>query len=146
MNMNRSVLLAALCAVLTVGCSDEYAGRYAVSGKVTLQGQPIRDGALVIFEPLDGQDTGINTVISDGTFNVPRQSGLKPGKYLVRVSAGDGKTAVNPVDPDAGPGPGGRGSINIVSKELVPRDWNVNSKQQVTVTTDGPNEFDFNIP
>jgi hypothetical protein len=33
-----------------------------------------------------------------------------------------------------------------MSKELIPKDWNVNSKQQVTVTADGPNEFDFKIP
>ena len=28
----------------------------------------------------------------------------------------------------------------------VPKEWNVNSKQEVTVTTDGPNRFDFDIP
>jgi len=41
------------------------------------------------------------------------------------------------------PGPGG---TNIISKELVPRDWNSASKQEVTVTKDGPNKFDFDIP
>jgi hypothetical protein len=60
------------------------------------------------------------------------------------VSAGDGKTAVNPVSPDQPPGPGG--GTNIISKELVPADWNVNSKQERTVNKDGPNRFEFEIP
>jgi hypothetical protein len=130
--------------VLITGCSDPYAGRYEISGTVKLKGQPIKDGALVMFEPLEGQDTGVNAEVRNGAYNVPRQNGLKPGKYLVRVTAGDGTTAVNPLDPDTGPGPGG--GTNIISKELVPKDWNVNSKQQVTVTSEGPNRFDFDIP
>jgi hypothetical protein len=134
--------------VFGTGCADKYAGRYAVSGAVTLSGKPIKDGALVMFEPLDGQDTAGNATTSGGNYSIPREGGLKPGKYLIRVTAGDGKTAVNPVDPDAGPGPGGPGSggTNIVSKDLVPKEWNVASKQQVTVTADGPNKHDFNIP
>ncbi|HVK15913.1 MAG TPA: hypothetical protein VM533_03130 [Fimbriiglobus sp.] len=144
--MTRSVLLGALCATLAAGCSDNHGGRVGITGTVKLKGQPIKDGTLVIFEPLDGQDTGVNTTVNEGTFDVPRQSGLKPGKYLVRVTVGDGITPENPIDPDAGPGPtGGRGN-NFMAKDLVPKDWNVNSKQQVTVTSENPNKFDFDIP
>ena len=133
-----------LAAILAAGCSDQHDGRVALSGTVKLKGQPIKDGAIVVFEPLDNQETGGNaTVAGDGAYTIPRASGLKPGKYLVRVTAGDGKTAVNPLNPDSPPGPGGS---NIISRDLVPQDWNVNSKQQVTVTMDGPNKFDFDIP
>ncbi len=136
------VLAAALTAVL--GCSGSPDDRQEVSGKVTLKGQPIKDGALIDFSPLENQSTGVNAVITGGVYRIPRQSGLKPGKYLVRVSAGDGKTAINPLNPDAPPGPSG--GTNIISKDLVPKDWNVNSKQQVAVTSGGPNTFDFAIP
>ena len=78
-----------------------------------------------------------------GAYAIPRAAGLKPGRYLVRVTAGDGKTAVNPMDPNSPPGPGG---TNIISRDLVPPDWNVTSKHEVTVTKDGPNKFDFDIP
>jgi hypothetical protein len=125
-----------------VGCSDEHAGREAVSGTVKLKGQPIPDGAIVMFEPLENQDTAGNATVIGGEYSVPRATGLKPGKYLVRITAGDGKTAVNPTDPDSPPGPGG---TNIISRDLVPAKWNVNSKEEVTVTKDGPNEFDFDI-
>ncbi len=140
----RTTIGLVLVAVGVGGCGAPDDGRLAVSGTVKFKGQPIKDGATVQFSPLDkdGSEGLVMTVA--GAFSVPKQNGLKPGKYLVRVSAGDGKTAVNPVDPEAPPGPGG--GTNIISKELVPADWNRNSKQQVTVTKDGPNKFDFDIP
>jgi hypothetical protein len=132
--------------VLIAGCSQSHDGRQEISGTVKLKGEPIKDGAIVLLEPLDNQDTAGNATVTGGTFSIPRATGLKPGKYLVRVTLGDGKTPVNPVDGDSPPGPGGgRGSTNIISKELVPPTWNVNSKEQITVTKDGPNKFDFDI-
>jgi hypothetical protein len=114
-----------------------------ITGTVKLKGQPIKDGAVVMIEPLENQGTAAQASTSGGAFKIPRQSGLKPGKYLVRVTAGDGKTAVNPVDPDAGPAPSGRkGDTNIVSQDLVPRGW----KQEVTVNKEPPNNFEFDIP
>ena len=130
-------------ALLLAGCTDQYADREAISGTVKLKGQPIPDGAIVMFEPLDKQDTAGNATVAGGAFTVPRTAGLKAGRYLVRITAGDGKTAVNPMDPNSPPGPGGS---NIISKDLVPADWNVNSKQEVIVTKNGPNKFDFVIP
>jgi hypothetical protein len=126
-----------------VGCADKYGGRMEVTGTVKLKNVPVKDGT-VSFEPLDGQPTRATAMIAAGDFNIPRASGLVPGRYLVRVSAGDGKTAVNPVNPDQPPGPGG--GSNIISKELFPADWNVNSKQEREVTRDGPNRFEFAIP
>ncbi|HET6576411.1 MAG TPA: carboxypeptidase-like regulatory domain-containing protein [Fimbriiglobus sp.] len=147
--MTRLLMVCGFAVLLAVGCSNNYGGRKEITGTVKLKGQPIKDGALVMFEALDGQDTGGNVATSNGAFTIPRENGLKPGKYLVRVTAGDGKTPVNPTnptDPDAPPGPGGPGGTNIISKELVPRDWNVGSKHEITVTSDGPNKFDFDIP
>ena len=128
---------------LAAGCTKFQGGRLAVSGTVKLNGQPIKDGAIILFEPLESQETAGNSTVYGGAFTIPRESGLKPGKYLVRVTAGDGKTAVNPVDPNAPPGPDS--GTNIVSKDLVPANWNENSKQEVTVTKEGPNKFDFDI-
>ena len=136
------VLLVAL--LFTAGCSNPTDGGLGISGTVKLKNEPIKDGAIVMFEPLENQGTAGNATVVGGAFTIPKSNGLKPGKYLVRVTAGDGKTAVNPVDPDSPPGPSGGG--NIISKDLVPADWNVNSKQEVVVTQEGPNKFDFVIP
>lgn len=144
MRRSRTILVAvlALCGLALAGCSDESAGREGVSGAVKLRGQSIPTGAIVIFEPLEQQDTGANVTVYGGEYSIPRGAGLKPGRYLVRITSGDGKTAVNPLDPDNPPGPGGS---NIVSKDIVPPDWNVNSNHEVTVTKGGPNKFDFDI-
>ena len=140
----RATIGLVLAAVCVAGCGAPDDGRLAVTGTVKFKGQPIKDGATVQFSPLDKDGSEGLVMTAAGAFGIPKENGLKPGKYKVTVSLGDGKTAVNPVDPEAPPGPGG--GTNIISKELVPADWNRNSKQQVTVTKDGPNKFDFDIP
>jgi hypothetical protein len=137
----RRALLFGACFLLAAapaGCSD-YGGRLAVHGEVTLQGQPLKEG-VISFVPLDGQDTQSGAPVVNGTYAVPRQSGLKPGKYLVQLTAGDGKT---PHDEEAA-APGG--STNIVSFDLIPEEWNVRSTQKVEVKKDGDNQFNFNVP
>jgi hypothetical protein len=142
MSRRNFSLFSIACLTLVAGCSQSSDGRVEISGTVKLKGQPIKDGAIVMFEPLENQGTAGNATVAGGAFTIPRATGLKPGKYLIRVTAGDGKTPVNPVNPDEPPGPGGS---NIISKELVPANWNVNSRQERTVTRDGPNKFDFDI-
>jgi hypothetical protein len=146
MTLTRSVLVAAAAGLVLAGCSDPYAGRAEVSGTVQFKGQAIKDGAVIEFAPLEGQDTGANAVVTGGAFLIPRQSGLKPGRYLIRVTAGDGVTPERPAGPDDAPGPSGRGSTNIVSRDLVPPEWGRDSKKEVTVGKDGPNRFEFAIP
>lgn len=126
-----------------IGCGDPHGGRKEILGSVKLKGQPVKDGT-VSFEPLDGQEGRATAMVAAGEYHIPAASGLLPGRYLLRVSAGDQKTAVNPVNPDNPPGPGG--GTNIISKELVPADWNVKSTQERTVVKEGPNRFDLDIP
>jgi hypothetical protein len=146
MRLKLPLLLAGLLPLATLsltGCSDPYAGRYGVVGEVKLKGQALSH-ATVSFEPIEKQDTRASATVDDGKYTIPRESGLQPGRYLIRVSAGDGVTAINPVDENNPPGP--TGSRNIISKDLVPRDWNVDSKQERTITKDSPNKVDFDIP
>ena len=140
--MYRSFSLLSLTALLSavVGCSDQYGGRQAVSGKVTVKGVPLKE-ASIQFEPMDGQDTRGGCGVVDGAYAIPRDAGLKPGKYLVRLTAGDGKTPQSDEE-IAGPG----GSTNIVSVDLIPPEYGSASKQEVTVTAEGPNTFDIDLP
>lgn len=139
----RYLFLAGLAAgwgAVLAGCSDEYGGRKQVTGNVTIKGQAIKEG-IITFIPLDGQGTESGAPILNGKYKVPRNQGLKAGKYLVRMTAGDGKSP----DADAEAGAPG-GSTNIVSVDLVPDDWSVKTKQQVEVKESGANNFDFSIP
>jgi hypothetical protein len=131
--------LVPLGAALLAGCSDPYGGRMAVSGAVKLQGEPLKDGSIT-FVPLDGQDTQSGAGITNGGYKVPREHGLKPGKYLVQLTSGDGKT------PDREEDIAGPGSTNIVSVDRIPPEWNTDSKQQIEVKSGGANQFDFDIP
>lgn len=130
-------LLLALAGL--IGCADDYAGREPVSGTVTLKGEPLSHASISLV-PLENQDTQAGCEVSGGRFDIPRKDGLKPGKYLVRVTAGDGKTPAD--DEAAGPG----GNTNIVSVDLIPADWSEASKQEVVVKAGEKNVFTFAIP
>jgi hypothetical protein len=135
----RPHVLTCLVLLPLTGCSDPYAGRMEVTGTVILEGAPLKDGS-ISFHPLDGQSTESGAPIVDGEYKVPREHGLKAGKYLVRLTAGDGKTpAENEV---AQPG----GSTNIVSFDRIPAEWGYSSKKEYVVKADGPNKFDVDIP
>jgi hypothetical protein len=111
-----------------------------VTGEVKLQGEPIKDGS-ILFIPLDSKETQSGAQIVDGVYEMRRQNGLKPGRYLVRLTAGDGKTMAAG-EQVAAPG----GSTNIVSMDRIPEEWNVKSKHEIEIKASGVNRFDFNIP
>ena len=77
-----------------------------------------------------------------GSEERPGECGLLPGKYRVSITAGDGRTRPD-APADQPPGPTG---ANIVSKDRVPKEYNVESKVDVDVTEKGPNVFDYDIP
>lgn len=135
-------LMTALLVAVLLGCGGEDDGRREVTGTITLQGEPLDEG-VIEFIPLEtevpgGAATQSGAVITAGAYKIPRESGLMAGTYRVLITAGDGKTPA-----DGGlPGPTG----NIVSKDRIPPEYNVDSKQQIKVTLEGPNVFDFSIP
>ena len=109
-----------------------------VSGTVTLKGAPLDEG-VIEFHPEGGRGSKTGGTIAKGSYKIPRESGALPGKYKVIITSGDG---VNMADPDEPPGPTG----NIVSKDRIPPEYNVDSKQVVEVKSGGKNVFDFPIP
>src|SRR5205085_6682429 len=113
-------------AAILAGCSDPN-GPQAVRGFVKLEGQPLKEGSIV-FVPLDKQGTQSGAGITNGEYEIPSEHGLKPGTYLVQITAGDGKTPAREED-IAAPG----GSTNIVSMDLIPAEWNTKSQQKVEV-------------
>lgn len=136
--LSKTVQGLVVLALVMTGCSDPYAGRFDLSGKVTLEGQPLQDGTIT-FEPLENQKTASGGTITNGEFKVERKDGLAVGKYRVLITAGDGKTPAN--EEEAG-GPSG---ANILSMDLIPPEWNTESKQEITIK-DGENKFEFTIP
>jgi hypothetical protein len=128
--------------VLAMGCSPSFGGRKAIKGSVKLKGEPINDGTIDFFPAEGNQATKSGAQILKGSYKIPAEFGLLPGKYRVSITAGDGRTRSD-APLDAPPGPTG---ANIVSKDRVPKEYNIESKVEVDVTEKGPNVFDYDIP
>ena len=127
----RECALVLLLLLWISGCgSSEFA---AVRGTVTLDGEPLPE-AFVEFYP-----TGTTGSIcfgktdDSGEYKMEfsaDQSGVIPGEYLVRIHTGD-------LYDD-------HGNIKRIP-ERVPVKYNEKSETTITVTEEGPNDFDFDL-
>jgi hypothetical protein len=79
---------------LAVGCGPvDGLNRQAMSGTVTVDGQPLLSGA-ILFEPETEQSgTAVGSTIRRGSFLIARDKGAVPGTYRVRVYASSGRQA-----------------------------------------------------
>ena len=86
--------VVALCLWLAAGCgSTDGLNRQAMSGRVTVDGRALANGA-ILFEPVTRQSgTAVGATIRQGAFVIPRHQGAVPGSYRVRVYASSGKQA-----------------------------------------------------
>jgi hypothetical protein len=142
-NWLRNPLWVALgFSVVLCSCGPNYGGRKEIKGTVKLKGQPVDDGTIDFFPASGDQATKSGAQIINGSYKIPAEFGLLPGKYRVSITAGDGRTKAN-ASPDQPPGPTG---ANIVSKDRIPKEYNIESKQEVDVTAKGPNVFNYDIP
>lgn len=123
-------LLSAL--LIVAGCAESDPNRSEVHGKVTVDGSPIADGA-IMFIPTDGVGQASGGKIVDGQYTVNAWVG--PSKVAVRApkKVGERKlydTADSPVQP--------------IMKESLPSTYN----EHTTLTFDvqpGKNEHDIQI-
>jgi hypothetical protein len=132
--MNLRILrVISLCALsmATSGCSTE-AGKGTVSGTVTLDGQPLKDG-LIRFVPVDGQTATAEAMIVDGEFRALLPIGEK------RVSISAPKVVGKRPAYQAAGAP----SIDIV-EELLPARYNAKSELTLNVTG-GRQDADFKL-
>jgi hypothetical protein len=118
-----------LLATLVAGCSR---GRPMgdVQGRVTLNGQPLKEGA-VRFIPVNGDTPATGGAVHDGTF-----------KVQVPVASQRVEFSANVVDREKTP-PHATGD-QIVMKILVPEKYNTRSELKLDVVS-GLNEPVFNL-
>jgi hypothetical protein len=115
------------------GCGEpDPLNRQPVSGTVTLDGSPVRQGS-ISFAPAAGSgEHGGGAAIDNGRFSLPARHGLPPGRYIVRISAVDGLETDDP-------------GVARPATELIPQSWNVKSEHEVEITDGGRNNFTFEI-
>jgi hypothetical protein len=131
-----SALGALLALAAIVGCNSADAGRAAISGKVTFDGQPLQSGEIV-FEPQGAGRLGIAQIV-DGAYQMPPQQGPTPGKYLVRITAN--RPSGKAVQPAADPS--GRSS-GVAYEQYIPAKYNEKSTTTVDVTAEPTAVHDF---
>lgn len=88
----RLGLMAVLLFGAGCGGSASHGDRAALTGSVTVKGQPLDVKATIYFDPLPGQG-GIGSAgeVTDGKFTIPPESGPTPGKrYKVTVITAPG--------------------------------------------------------
>jgi hypothetical protein len=120
------------------GCSGSGPQRAEVSGTVTLNGRPVREGSINFF-PTDG-NTGPEAggEIKDGKYHIPRAKGPVVGQNRVELRAFQ-KTGKRIQDPTAPPG-----TLTEEIANVFPPEFNTNSELKRTVNA-GKNDIPFAI-
>lgn len=142
--LSRRIISAGLlivCSIGFTGCGSEpeYKGpkRYAISGKVTFDGEPVNGGTITIT-PEDGKSNPSGGVIENGEFQVPEAKGGNPGKYRVLIHWHK-PTGEKKPDPDTGE------SVDQ-TKQVIPAYFNDATELTLDVTEDPEkNVFNFDL-
>ncbi|MDR2345857.1 MAG: hypothetical protein LBE18_07295 [Planctomycetaceae bacterium] len=133
-------LVPIVLLICLVGCTNSNPqGRISVSGEVTLNGQPLKDGN-VEFASVEGSVPMMMTgaKITDGKFTTTVVNGLIPGQtYTVKFSA----TEEVPGQFDTTP----NGDKVPLKKDVIPLKWGSQSTETITCEKGKPATFDFNL-
>ena len=135
----KMVLRAACCVCLCLlGCGSEpaYVGpaRYALSGKVTLDGAPLDGGTISFIPQSKGNPAG--GPIAKGEYSVAPDNGANAGSYRVEVRWLR-PTGEKYKDDDTGQ------MIDVV-KEAIPPKYNESSELKAEISAE-KKSFDFEL-
>ncbi len=141
-----TIAVVAVALVLSTGCgggtSYEGAERAAVSGSVTLDGEPLPYGSILFLG--QGENRMASGVIQDGSYAITEAQGPNLGEYTVQIS-GSAEAPLEPLDGDEdeededenAPDP----DEADTGPEIVPAQYNEDSTLKVTITA-GENTYD----
>jgi hypothetical protein len=131
-----------------VGCNyNNPQGRVAIRGNVILDGKPLEQGE-ILFSSLSGETPSVTSgaSIKNGTFSLPVEHGLIPEqKYsvqfrsVIRLNGTESSVNHNKLTDSSG--------LVLVTntRNIIPPQYGVNSKEIVTATKKSPNVFQFDL-
>lgn len=104
-----------------------------LTGKVTLDNQPVEHGDITLFGA-DDKHAKVAATITNGEYTIDAKSGLKPGNYKVEIHwlKPTGKTI-----PSADPG-----FMMDETREVIPRRYNENTELTIVIDA-GKNTKDY---
>lgn len=141
------IVVAVTCAALLIsaGCGGG-GGKADVTGRVTVDGQPVPEGTLVTFSPAAGSGDGLEVASGrvDGQGNytlysgIQGEAGVAPGKYKVHLTPAP--------DEDASYMDANRGGTPQADLGVIPKEYSsaATTPQEVDVEV-GKNTIDIAI-
>lgn len=131
---------AGVLAFVVAGCAfiheDDGKPREAVSGTVTLDGQPLNGGSIVFIQAdVDSTDVA-SAAIENGRFSIPRAVGPITGRHKIRIS----RVVTSPVNPNAAPGEPSKSA-----RETLPEKYNNQTVLTAEIRHGPPNELVFHL-
>jgi hypothetical protein len=130
----------AFLSVSLAGCGDsDGLAREAISGTVTLDGQPLADGAIQMLPINRTEGTAGGAIVKDGKYTIEREKGLLPGQYRVVISSSQAGAAA-PSDGPPGPVP-----TSDAPKDPIPAKYNIETTLTADVKSGTPNVFPFEL-
>ena len=138
--MNNSTItrMSLLFLLFLPACGGD-GDRAAVTGTVTLDGEPLEAGTIV-FEPIEGtQSPAAGAPITKGAFEIARAGGPMAGTYRVKINA-PRKTGKKIVA--GSPAPPGTLVDEVV--EAVPARYNSASEERAEIRS-GTNKVKFDL-
>jgi hypothetical protein len=131
-------IFAMIVMIVLAGCGvSDGLTREPVSGEVTLDGLPLRDGT-ILLEPLSpGVGTAVGGTIRRGHFEIDRSRGPVAGDYRARIYAR------SDIQAPARPGSSVHKPRPLV--ELIPEIYNVHSTLRSQVVRDNVNVIRFDL-
>lgn len=120
------------------GCgSGDGLPREPISGKVTLDGQPLADG-MITFLPEGGGEPVVSSLVKDGAFDLSRAGGPVPGSHRVTIWAKK-PTGKKIADPDD------RENLIDEMRDVIPKRYNLESGLKAEVKAGADNAFAFDL-
>lgn len=135
--------MTSLSPILFGGCSGPKNpdGRENVSGTISLNGEPLTGMSGILFSPqVAGSDGGGQGLISNGKYALTGSDGVKPGKYIVRITSSMDfdKSTGKPADENSLFG-------SEVPVDVVPPEFNKESTIEFEVVAGKNNVFSYDI-
>lgn len=137
------ISIFSLTSLLIGGCSGPKNpdGRENVSGTITLNGAPLTAMSGIVFSPMaEGSTDGGQGQINNGEYALTGADGVKPGKYIVRITAS--------VDFDIKTGKPADNTIQFGSEvpvDVLPPEFNKDSTIEFEVVAGENNVFNYDI-
>lgn len=113
----------------------------AVSGTVTLDGQPLENGVIRFVPASDVKGPKASVAIIGGRFAIPTDAGPVPGLHRVEIESTD-HGGIAP-DDETALADLAAGRRKPVKPAKIPSIYNVRSTLQRTIQSDSDNQFEF---